>query len=177
MKRARENKSITFSQLFKHNHLTWGRTTILLIITIGYFSAGASKIIYSEGKWFDGSTLSFYMSGESNIQTNYFIEGKDQNNLWKSGYNLSYYAYKNPRTFWGEWLIHSPNLLTFMSSTTILFEILSPLALLGGVYNIIILLSAILFHLSADWMMGIEFLPHQIFCLILLDWNKIKSWF
>ncbi|MDD7885849.1 hypothetical protein [Flavivirga sp. 57AJ16] len=186
---------------FKHNYKQkfkvlsfsenpkWGINLVLLLVMLTYLTAGISKLRYGNGiNWLDGSTLSFYLKERTN---NYKAGGvqliigdnkiTDQDK-WKDKFGFIGHTYSNTQTSktWNKIAdyIGSNKLLSILLSIgSILFEVLGFIMFINSKYRNIYLISAILFHLSINLLMGISFTEYQLICFCLIDWGIIIGYF
>ncbi|UXP32430.1 HTTM domain-containing protein [Reichenbachiella agarivorans] len=161
----------------------WGLKLIMLLIVLGYFTAGVSKIRYGTFNWMDGETLSYYLSGQAsflNPVAQKFIPVSESVD-WKGTNGIVAYTYGNfqskPQLIeWTKILSKSDWLMSLLSVVTILFELGALGILFWKPYRVFFLLSAVGFHFSIRLFMGLGFLDYQVICLCLVDWPYLYSY-
>ncbi|MEL6916712.1 MAG: HTTM domain-containing protein [Bacteroidota bacterium] len=175
--RAKKNRFIL------RGNVKWEVNLLLLMLALTYFTAGLSKLRYSEGKWLDGSTLGFYLEertmdypvgkqqllfGDVNRQTDF---SKDNYGF----YSHTYGNYQNSRLLNNliAWLSEHRYFLIFMSIATVLLELSGFVVFINERFRNVYLLSAILMHLSIGFLMGLGFVNYRVICLCLMEWKSL----
>ena len=159
----------------------WGVRLILILVTAVYFTAGFSKIRFSEGRWVDGKTLTFYLDGRASIyqegdMQRFFGEPTvEKQRLWKDGFSIQAHHYMNAQRQpfnrqVGETIAAYSWLIIAFSVATVLSELLAPLALLGGWFRVAVLITFILIHNSIGFLMNISFRELLVIDFFLIDW-------
>ncbi len=163
----------------------WGFKLILIIIAMGYFTAGVSKIRYGGFEWMDGNTLGYYLSGKASFQNEIaqkFIPA-DNSYDWKESFGLTAYTYGNFQTdpnlkSLAQTFSETGFLMSFLAIFTVIFELFAFFIIFSKPMRTIIFLIAVGFHFSIRILMGLGFLDYQLICLSLIDWpylfNKLS---
>ncbi|PIB34633.1 hypothetical protein BFP72_04015 [Reichenbachiella sp. 5M10] len=160
----------------------WGLKLVLLLVMVGYFTAGVSKIRYGGVEWLDGKTLQYYLSGRAsfvNSPAQKFIPVSEDLD-WKGSDGIVAYTYGNFQTRpqfieFGKWVASNDVMMIFLSIATLIFELGSIFMLFWLPYRTLYLLSAVLFHFSIRVFMGLGFLDYQVICLALVDWKYVST--
>lgn len=172
----------------------WGTKFILIALALVYFTAGASKMRFTGIHWLDGQTLTYYASEKPSTyrktETQRFLvkDNTPEREKWKDGFGLYAHHYGNhkppyiPRRLeflntleqkFGEIVQTVPIVMICLSIVSILWELGSPLLLLGGWYRNLILLLAISIHHGIGVLMGLPFSAYKLVCFFMLDWELI----
>jgi uncharacterized membrane protein YphA (DoxX/SURF4 family) len=161
----------------------WAVKLVLLLMVLGYVTAGISKIRYGGLAWLSGDTLSYYLSGGASHENDIaqkFIRSPQALWDWKQEFSLVAYSYGNfqTNTFFRELALTMSNSHFTMMTLAIMTVILE----LGAVFMLffkgfrnLFLLSAVAFHFSIRILMGLGFLDYQIICLCMVDWDYLYS--
>ncbi len=157
----------------------WSVRMILILIAIGYFTAGISKVRYGGMDWLDGETLSYYLSGKAshrNEVAQKFILSDSPD--WKGEFSIDAYTYGNFQTKenllnFARSVSENKPIMVFLSIFTVLFEILAVVILFSKPLKNVVFIMAIGFHFSIRIFMGLGFLDYQIICLSLIDWKYL----
>ena len=163
----------------------WGIGLIMALLMLTYFTAGISKIRYGGFKWFDGSTLGFYLQertfeypeGEKQL-----IIGNDElkiNEKWKDKYGFHGHTYGNYQISplahkISDWVSTKKSALIFLSVITVLFELMGFVMFINGRFRNFYLFSAILLHTSIGFLMGLTFTHYRVICLCVIDWSFLR---
>ena len=162
----------------------WGVRLLLILMCLVYLTSGISKMRFSEGRWFDGSTLAFYLEGSASIYKTQDIQrffGSSEiseEKLWKDGFGIEAHHYMNAqnnpeRMAVAKWIADTTWLVSLLSVLTLLLELSSPLILFDGWPRTLYLISAIIMHTSIGYLMNINFKEFQIIDFLLIDWYLI----
>lgn len=157
----------------------WSVRLILILIAIGYFTAGISKVRYGRMDWLDGETLSYYLSGKAshrNEVAQKFILSESPD--WKGEFSIDAYTYGNFQTkdnllSFAQYVSEQKPIMIFLSVFTVLFEVLAVVILFSKPLKNVVFILAIGFHFSIRIFMGLGFLDYQIICLSLIDWKYL----
>ncbi len=159
----------------------WGVKLLLILMAVVYFTSGFSKIRFSDGKWMDGKTLTFYLDGRASVHKKQDVqrifgpkEVPDEE-AWKDGFGPTAHHYMNARKGgfngrWGKKITELPWLIMMLSAGTLVFELLGPVILLGGWFRFGYLLGAIVMHAAIGFLMHIHFKEFQIVDFFLINW-------
>jgi hypothetical protein len=156
----------------------WGLQLILVVVVIGYFGAGVSKLRHGGAEWLNGQTLAFYMSGKSHsskIQQYGSARQVPEERKWKDGFGLEFYLLGAKAAPVAPFMDHYPFSYALAALGALSLELFSPLILLGGWFRVVVLLGAAAMHLSIDHLMGIPFLNWIVIDLALLDWPWVLA--
>ena len=152
----------------------WPVRTLLVLLSLLYFSAGISKLRYSGWDWTDGETLAFYLGGGSkrgeDVQRFIQEPGVLAERAFRDGYGIVDYVYVGRPTAIGLWLAEQPVLLRVVSSAALLGELLFPLALLGRWPRRLALLFGLGFHAGIGLTLSINFGAYIVCYTIFIDW-------
>lgn len=157
----------------------WSVRLVLILIAIGYFTAGISKVRYGGIDWLDGETLSYYLSGKAshrNEVAQKFILSESPD--WKKEFSIDAYTYgnfqSNEKLFsFAKYVSEQKPIMVILSVFTVLFEILAMVILFSKPLKNLVFIMAIGFHFSIRIFMGLGFLDYQIICLSLIDWKYL----
>lgn len=174
----------------------WGTQLILVLIVLLFFSAGVSKLRYSGLAWADGQTLSFYLAGGTGLRIpdpegdgylspgstwrkgfSQFVASDDPTGLWKDGVGLEGYLYRARPEPLGQFLAAIPWAVTALSVLSLLFELASPLLLLGPFWRNLYLFGAIAFFVGIDLTLSVGFLGWIPICLTVIEWRWFSRFF
>jgi hypothetical protein len=154
----------------------WGLQLILVVVVIGYFGAGVSKLRHGGVEWLSGKTLVFYMSGKSHsskIQQYGSAQDVADERKWKDGFGLEFYLLGARAAPLAPFMDRHPFSYAIAALGALSLELLSPLILLGGWFRVLLLLGAAVMHVCIDHLMGITFLNWIVIDLALVDWPWI----
>ena len=162
----------------------WALRLVLILIAVGYFTAGISKVRYGGTEWLDGNTLSYYLSGKSshrNEVAQKFVPSQNSSD-WRQEIAIDAYTYGNFQTnptFTGLAKSLSDNKVVMMilSIFTVLFEVAAVFILFSNPFRSVFFLMAVGFHFSIRILMGLGFLDYQVICLSLVDWKYLYDLF
>lgn len=171
-------KSLTDSRFLQlKTHESWGTKLILSLFFIIYLSSGLSKVILSEGRWWDGETLGFYLGRD------------DTQNLWialdgehppyedgKPATRIVDHTYGFETTGVSRTLARSRLLLILLSLSTLAWEFSSFLVFMRPCLRNAYLFVSILMHVSIGLTLHLGFPSFQIYLLLLIDWLSILNW-
>lgn len=155
----------------------WGFRLILGLLAVIYFTAGLSKVRFSDGRWFDGQTLQAYygrMSYDMEVQ---FIAGVDRPTpaqRWKDGIALEHYLYicRGRPLSWR--LARSDGLMAAISTIAVVMQLLAPLMLLGPRWRNVYLGAQLLFHNTSGQFMGLPFYGYQAVIICCFDLRDLR---
>lgn len=162
----------TFSQLKIFE--TWGCKLILCLFCVVYLSAGISKIHLSDGKWWDGETLGFYL-GRDKVDNLWIADNQSStpSEPGKPAIQIIDHTYGFQTTKIGHWFAQSKPLLVIMSTGSLIWEFLPFLLFMRPLYRNSYLILSILMHQGIGLTMNLSFPSYQIYLLILIDWPSI----
>ena len=174
----------------------WGTQLILVLIVLLFFSAGVSKLRYSGLAWADGQTLSFYLNGGTGLRIpnpegngylspdstwregfSQFVASDDPTGLWKDGVGLEGYLYRARPEPLGQFLASIPWAVTALSVFSLMFELASPLLLLGPFWRNLYLFGAVAFFVGIDLTLSVGFLGWIPICLTMIEWRWFSRFF
>lgn len=167
--------------LIVKSYSNWSIKLILVLMVMGYLTAGISKIRYGGIEWLNGQTLSYYLSGAAshmNEVSQKFITSDPNQNDWKGEFSLIAYTYGNFQTnpylsALGKSISDNEFILKFLSIFTVILELGAVFMLFSPNFRNIFLLMAVGFHFSIRLLMGLGFLDYQVICLCLIDWSYL----
>ncbi|MCB0336148.1 MAG: HTTM domain-containing protein [Bdellovibrionales bacterium] len=148
----------------------YGMQLILVLVVLFYTTAGVSKLRYGGLRWLDGETLSFYLAGKSksnHVQQFGSIENPSPEQRWKDGVGLSHYLYGAKPSWFGQELSKQKTLCSLGAISSVVLELLAPIALFGGLMRRMYFVSTALFHLGIYALMGIPFLTWVLLDAVL----------
>ncbi len=175
------NKAGLFSVLIGRPVPAWGVRLLLIVMATVYFTSGYSKFRFSDGKWLDGKTLTFYLDGRASVYKEkdaqkFFgpanVPDKDK---WKDGFGPTAHHYMNARkggfkNKLGKKMASMGWLMLLFAAGTAIFELLGPVILLGGWFRTLYLLGAIGMHYGIGVLMNIHFTEFQVVDFFLINW-------
>lgn len=154
----------------------WPVRTVLVLFCLVYFSAGVSKLRYSGWQWTDGKTLAFYLGGGSKRggrEIMRFVAAPTQpDERFRDGWGLVDHAYVGQPTNMGRWVAARPALVRLLATSSLVWELLFGLALLGGRWQRTLLLVGVAFHAGIELTMRINFLSYVVCYGIFVDWGR-----
>lgn len=160
----------------------WGFNLILGLLMVTYLTAGISKVRYGGFKWFDGSTLSFYLQDPTDkypTGSRQLIIGDDnikEIDKWKDKYGFIGHTYGNYQVNKtankiATWISSKPFLVSFFSILTVLLEVSGFVMFFNSRFRNIFLFSIFMMHTTIGFLMGLSFRPYRLICLCLIDWK------
>lgn len=169
------------SALIVKQYSNWSIKLILVLMVVGYVTAGISKIRYGGMEWLNGQTLSYYLSGAAShmneVPQKFIISDPSQYD-WKGEFSLIAYTYGNFQTnpylsSLAKSISENDLMLGFLSIFTVILEIGAVFMLFSYNFRNIFLILAVGFHFSIRLLMGLGFLDYQVICFCLVDWSYL----
>lgn len=152
----------------------WSKKTILLLFALVYLVAGISKLTLSDGKWWDGNTLGYYLGRE---KTEILWIGSERphepTEPGKPPIAFVDHTYGGSATQLGTFLSQSQALLTILSITTLAWDFTGFCFFLSRPFRNVYILICVALHLGIGITMGLGFPTYRIYLLLLLDWPWI----
>lgn len=149
----------------------WGIKLVLLLFFIVYLNAGLSKEILSEGKWWNGDTLGYYL-GRSEVD-DYWIAKSVDVEPWEEGKPRAHFVdhtYGYETTWIGHQIAQSKLLLVLLSVSSLAWELCPFMLFMRRPYRIFYLFLSCAMHMGIGFTMGLPFISYQAFLLLLVDW-------
>ncbi len=152
----------------------WGLQLILILIASTYMIAGIAKLRWGGLSWLDGSTLAWYLSGQSCPDHVPLLADPSAHpqSAWRDGVGLIDHAYMSKQSGIAAWIAAHPPLPMMMAVGGVVFELSAWLLLVRRMRNWI-LLTGFAFHTMAGELMGHNFWDWKLLCLLLLDWPAL----
>jgi predicted DCC family thiol-disulfide oxidoreductase YuxK len=154
----------------------WGLRVMLMVFALVYFTAGVSKLRFSDGQWWDGQTLARYYEGASrDLQRQYFaaVDAPRPEQVWRDGVGLEHHLYTCGGRAVNYRLSQQGWLMTGMSIVGIILELSAPLLLLRGRWRNLYIAGVLGFHNSNGQLMTLPFWHYQFVLLCLIDWRDV----
>lgn len=164
----------------------WGMRLILILLAATYFTAGMSKIRFSEGRWWDGETLTFYLDGrassyrDTDVQRFFGAEDLPQDQRWRDGFGIQAHHYMNAqnhpaKTMIGKTIASYGWIMILLSVGTLVLELVAPAILIDGWIRLLVLISFIILHVSIGFLMNISFRELLVLDFFLIDWAWVSN--
>ena len=152
-----------------------------------YTASGLAKLRFGGLGWLDGQTLGFYLRGLTAGDVVYNVGGGPS--TWRDDFGLQMYTYGNysygrygPAALAAvvDWMAHTPAIMSVLSIATVVLE-LAGLLLFVPRLRSVLLVGYIGMHTAIGILMGLPFIPYQIVCFLLIEWERVipfvLSWF
>ncbi len=154
---------------------TWGYKLILCMFASLYVAAGVSKLRYSDGRWVDGKTLSYYMANEERQQVYFGQRDTFSPDLRAQPIELVDQAYGAGSSKPARWMARFGPLMALLATATIVLELAAPLLLGGPAVRLGYLASVFMMHTSIGLLMHLGFTQYRLYLLSLVDWRWLSS--
>lgn len=147
---------------------------VLLVFALVYLVAGVSKLALSDGKWWDGNTLGYYLGRET---AEILWIGSDRSHEptepGKPPIAFVDHTYGGSTTQLGKLLSQSQALLIVLSITTLAWDFTGFCFFLSRPSRNVYILICVSLHFGIGLTMGLGFPTYRMYLLLLLDWPWI----
>jgi hypothetical protein len=160
----------------------WGTYLIIALLAITYTASGASKLRFGGLAWLDGQTLGFYLRGLTAGGDVYMVGGGPP--TWRDDLGLEMYTYGNYQygnftsalaAALADWVAHNAVALVVLSIATVALELAGLLLFIPRLRSVL-LVGYIGMHTSIGLLMGLPFIPYQIICFFLIEWELLAAY-
>ncbi|MDQ8184001.1 hypothetical protein [Pelagicoccus sp. SDUM812002] len=149
----------------------WGTKLVLAVFFVVYLASGVSKLVISEGKWWDGQTLGYYL-GRTQVEDYWIADLTDAgpSEEGKPFIRFVDHTYGFQTTEIGQWIASFPELLVLLSIGTLIWELSPFLLFFPPLYRNAYLLWSVSMHVGIGLAMKLGFPSYQVYLLLLVDW-------